>query len=71
MESRIGTIRRCGNCSKESYVRVSVKECPECGSEFEFKSTKKAPDIIAFLGVNELNRRAVIDLQNKGLIDKF
>lgn len=72
MESsiKIGAIKRCHFCNKENYVRTGGK-CPECGHDFEEFMPNKGPEVIAFLGTAELNRRIVVDLRNKNMIDDF
>ena len=69
---RIGTIKRCVNCGQESYVRTGVETCPECNENFSVKKNpNKSPEVITFLGTNELNRRSVVELRKQNLIDDF
>ena len=69
---KIGSIKRCVNCGKDSYVKTGVETCPECNENFSVKKNSgKSPEVIVFLGTNELNRRAVVDLRNRNLIDDF
>jgi len=66
----IGTIKFCPKCNGEVYVKAG-KNCPICDYDFKTELPKKTPDIIVFLGTHELNRRAVVKLREKNMIDDF
>jgi hypothetical protein len=67
----IGNIKKCGNCGKEIYIRLGSETCPECNVNINYQKPNKAPEVIVFLGVKELNRRAVVEMRNNNMIDDF
>lgn len=67
----IGSIKKCNNCGVESYFKANIEICPGCGENINTRKPNKAPETIVFLGTNELNRRAVVEMRKHNMIDEF
>ena len=66
----IGSIKRCPNCQKESYVRAGIEECPICGNRFDTCSVNKAPIGWVKKENYEISRETVEGMLKDGTLTK-
>jgi hypothetical protein len=64
----VGLIKTCNHCGEEHYVRVEVKNCPECGAEYGTYKANKAPAGWVKMEDYEISRKNVEQMVNEGTL---
>ena len=66
----IGLIKNCNHCGSSNFVKSGIKNCPDCGEEFGTYKINKAPAGWVKMEDYEINRRAVQNMLDEGVLTK-